>query len=169
MRKILTIDDKQEWSTYVKRALHYDFYHTWYYHSLDKSGFPILFVYEEGENYIAFPLLKRNIPCSDFFDFTSVYGYTGPISNMDFNALDDDFMERFKNTFIAFLKTGQNVTVFSRLHPFFHQERLMEKFSGVYANGKTVVIDLTTTIESQRAGYRKSVKEKNPTPAKAGL
>ena len=160
MRKIITIDDKQDWSDYVKRALHYDFYHTWYYHSLDKSGLPILFVYEEDENYIAFPLLKRNIPGSDFFDFTSVYGYTGPISNMDFEFLDDDFMERFKTSFVQFLETGQNVTVFSRLHPFFNQERLMEKFSGVHANGKTVAIDLTTTIESQRAGYRKSVKEK---------
>ncbi|WP_421939510.1 GNAT family N-acetyltransferase [Pedobacter sp.] len=160
MKKIITIEDKPQWTNYVKRALRYDFYHTWYYHSLDKTGQPILFVYEENENFIAFPLLKRNIPGSDFFDFTSVYGYTGPISNLDFKVLEDEFMESFKTSFIEYLSTGQNVTVFSRLHPFFDQERLMEKFSGVHANGKTVAIDLTTSIEEQRAVYRKSVKEK---------
>ncbi|SER18753.1 GNAT family N-acetyltransferase [Pedobacter rhizosphaerae] len=160
MKKIITIEDKLQWTNYIKRALHYDFYHTWYYHSLDKTGFPILFVYEENQNFIAFPLLKRNIPGSDFFDFTSVYGYTGPISNLDFKVLEDDFMEGFKASFIEYLQTGQNVTVFSRLHPFFDQERLMGKFSGVHANGKTVAIDLTTTIEEQRSVYRKSVKEK---------
>jgi len=160
MKKIISIQEKTEWTFYVKNALHYDFYHTWYYHSLDNSGKAILFVYEENKDYIAFPLLKRQIPGSDFFDFTSVYGYTGPISNKNFKDLDDGLMERFKISFLKFLATGQNVTVFSRLHPFFDQEFLMNKFSGVHSNGKTVAIDLTTTIESQRTGYRKSVKEK---------
>ena len=91
MKKIITINDKKEWCLYVKRALNYDFYHTWYYHSLDTSGFPILFVYHEDENFIAFPLLKRSIPESDLFDFTSVYGYTGPISNINFELLEDGF------------------------------------------------------------------------------
>ena len=160
MKKIITINNKEEWCLYVKRALNYDFYHTWYYHSLDKSGFPILFVYHEDENFIAFPLLKRSIPESDLFDFTSVYGYTGPISNINFELLEDSFMERFKNSFIDFLDTGQNVSVFSRLHPFFKQELLMDKFSGVHANGKTVAIDLSTSIEIQRAGYHRSVKQR---------
>lgn len=160
MKKILSIQQKPEWTAYVKNALHYDFYHTWYYHSLDSSGVAILFVFEENEDYIAFPLLRRQIPNSEFFDFTSVYGYAGPISNKNFRDLDDGLMERFKTSFLEFLAAGKNVTVFSRLHPFFDQQFLMEKFSGIHSNGKTVAIDLTTNIETQRAGYRKSVKEK---------
>jgi len=160
MRKIVTIHEKKVWSTYVQKAFKYDFYHTWYYHSLDKSGLPILFIYQEKEDYIAFPLLKRSIPGSDFYDFTSVYGYAGPISNVDFKLLDDDFMERFKNSFLEFLKKGKSVSVFSRLHPFFDQIPLMEKFKGVHSNGKTVAIDLTMPIETQRSVYRRSFKEK---------
>ncbi|MCX2574313.1 GNAT family N-acetyltransferase [Pedobacter sandarakinus] len=160
MNRTITISERADWTYYVENAFHYDFYHTWYYHSLERSGTPIMFIYQEDDDYIAFPLLKRAIPNTQFFDFTSVYGYTGPISNNDFKALEPEFMERFKACFLQFLQTAQTVSVFSRLHPFFNQECLMDRFSGVHANGKTVAIDLTKTIESQRAGYRKSVKER---------
>ncbi len=160
MKKIITILQKDLWIRYVHNARHFDFYHTWFYHTLEKIGIPLLFVYEEGNEYIAFPLLKRQIPGSDFFDLTSVYGYAGPISNQDFDLLDGGFMERFKNSFLNFLSEAQTVSVFSRLHPFFNQRKLMDRFSGVHENGKTVAIDLEIPIEQQRAGYRRSVREK---------
>ncbi|SMC95221.1 GNAT family N-acetyltransferase [Pedobacter nyackensis] len=160
MHHLVTIDQKEEWKGYVSDSVQHDFYHTWYYHSLDRSGTPILFVYEEGENYIAFPLIKREIPRSLLYDLTSVYGYTGPISNQRFEDLSDEFLENFKDSFLTFLRKGQHVSVFSRLHPFFDQQRVMQKFGGVHANGKTIAIDLTIPIEDQRNKYHKRLAEK---------
>lgn len=157
MTHLITIQQKEKWAEYVQSSLEHDFYHTWYYHSLDKSGDPILFVQQEGKNFIALPLLKRKINNSLLFDLTSVYGYTGPISNQKFEELDEDLMEDFKTEFLRFLKTEGNISVFSRLHPFINQELLMKKFGGIYQNGKTVAIDLTISLEAQRAKYRETV------------
>ncbi|WP_164108746.1 MULTISPECIES: GNAT family N-acetyltransferase [Sphingobacterium] len=156
MRKLITLFQKTQWIKYVKRSVEYDFYHTWHYHTLDQSGDPFLFVYEEGDNYIALPLLKRKISDSPFSDLASVYGYTGPISNRKFEDLEESLMDNFKSSFLDFLDEEQNISVFSRLHPFFNQYLLIEKFGGVYKNGKTVAIDLTISIDQQRKKYRKS-------------
>jgi hypothetical protein len=157
MTLLITICQKKEWTEYVRKSIGYDFYHTWYYHSLDNSGEPFLFVYQEAANFIAIPLVKRKIKNSSLFDLTSVYGYTGPISNQSFEEMNDDLMENFKISFLSFLKIERNISVFSRLHPFFNQKVLIEKFGGIYENGKTVAIDLTLPIEKQRSNYRKSV------------
>lgn len=159
MTKILTLFDKEPWLHYVRKSVAYDFYHTWYYHSMDKTAEPLLFVFEEEENYIAFPLLKREIPGTSYFDLTCVYGYTGPISNLDFEIIPEAFLDKFISAFNEFLSEHNIVSVFSRLHPFFGQERLMNKFSGIHPNGKTVAIDLKQTIEEQRSGYHRSYRQ----------
>jgi hypothetical protein len=159
MSKILTLLDKELWLHYVRKSAAFDFYHTWYYHSMDNTADPLLFVFEEGEDYIAFPLLKREIPGTEYFDLTCVYGYTGPISNHDFADLEDSFLNRFKEAFFVFLQDQKIISVFSRLHPFFGQERLMNKFEGIHPNGKTVAIDLKQTIEAQRSGYHRSYRQ----------
>ncbi|MBB2148460.1 GNAT family N-acetyltransferase [Pedobacter gandavensis] len=163
MGKLISLQEREEWTAYVNGAAEYDFYHTWLYHSLDLSGDPFLFVYEEDHNYIAFPLLKRAISQTSFSDLGSVYGYTGPISNRKFEDMEDSFREKFMISFLAFLKKEQNISVFSRLHPLFNQYLLFEKFGGIHENGKTVAIDLSLSIEEQRKKYRrntlKSVKK----------
>ncbi|WP_316748994.1 GNAT family N-acetyltransferase [Pedobacter gandavensis] len=156
MEKLITLLEREEWTAYVNGAAEYDFYHTWLYHSLDLSGDPVLFVYEEDQNYIAFPLLKRAISQTDFSDLTSVYGYTGPLSNRKFEDIEDSFRENFMISFLDFLNEEQNVSVFSRLHPLFNQYLLFEKFGGIHENGKTVAIDLTISIEEQRKKYRRN-------------
>ncbi len=159
MTKIFTILDKEAWCEYIRKSAAYDFYHTWYYHSMDTTAEALLFVFEEEENFIAYPFLKRDIPDSEYCDLTCVYGYTGPLSNMDFARLDDGFLERYKAALLHFLEVQQVVSVFSRLHPFFRQEALMSKFPGVHYNGKTVAIDLKQPIENQRAGYHRSFRQ----------
>lgn len=160
MKKTITILEKEEWKHYVRNSLQYDFYHTWYYHSLDTTGLPLLFVYEEGENYIAFPLIKRPVADTRYSDLTSVYGYTGPISNRRFDALGDAFLCQFRESFQAFLKEGQFVSVFSRLHPFFDQHLSIEAMGGIHPNGKTIAIDLCIPLEEQRQKYHKRLREK---------
>jgi len=161
MKYIVKIDQEAEWKSLVKRALKYDFYHSWIYHTLDNtSGTPMLFVYEEGSDFIAIPLLKREIQDSEYYDMSSVYGYSGPISNKDFHELSSDFVYSFKTNFLDFLKAEKIVTVFSRLNPFFGQTELMEHFGGVADNGKVVVLDLSLSIDEQRSAYQERVLRK---------
>lgn len=154
MIQILTLSQKNEWMNYVHRAKNFDFYHTWSYHNLDQdNALAFLFVYEESENFIAIPLLKRAIPDTDLFDCSCVYGYSGPISNTCFSEISGFFLANFKRAFMAYLKAEKIITVFSRLHPFFNQAPLINEFSDVFDNGKVVVIDLKTSIEKQRSNY----------------
>jgi hypothetical protein len=159
MIKLFTILDKEAWCNYVRKSVAYDFYHTWYYHSMDNTAEALLFVFEEGGDFIAYPFLKREIPGSEYCDFTCVYGYTGPLSNQEFSSIDDALLERFKSALLNFLEEQQVVSVFSRLHPFFRQEALMSKFPGVHYNGKTVAIDLKVPVETQRSGYHRSFRQ----------
>lgn len=156
MIKLLTLNERIEWNSYIKRSFVHDFYHTWHYHSLDNSGNPILLIYEEGENFIAFPFLKRVIPDSPFFDLSSVYGYPGPIASKKFEHLDEGLIDNFKKSFLKFLKNEQIVSVFSRLNPFFDQYILMKEFEGVHENGLTVALDLNLPLDVQRKKYDRS-------------
>lgn len=150
----ITIRQEGEWNEIIKKSLYHDFYHTWDYHNMSSEGNPILFVYSEGEDFIAFPLIKRNIPNSLFFDMTCVYGYTGPISNKIFATLSVKMRANFKKELLRFLKQNMIVSVFSRLNPFFDQLSLMETFDGLYDNGKIVIIDLQQSLQQQRSRYK---------------
>lgn len=158
--RLITVRERDLWNQYVHACNIYDFYHTWYYHSLEKSGEPVLFVFEQDDCFIIFPFLKRSIPGSDLSDFTSVYGYAGPISNVDFEDMDQSTMEAFIKSFLKFLKAERNVSVFCRLHPIINHDILVEKFGSLVNNGKTIAINLTETIEEQRSKYRRQFRSK---------
>ncbi|WP_316839634.1 GNAT family N-acetyltransferase [Pedobacter gandavensis] len=154
MIKTVTLSQKEDWDFYVQNSFIHDFYHTWQYHTLDKSGVALLLVYEEDNAYIAFPLLKREIPDSPFFDLCSVYGYPGPIANVEIQYIKEELIQNFKNSFLNYLREEKIVSVFSRLHPFFSQDRLISDFDGIHNNGQTVAIDLSLPIEVQRKKYK---------------
>ncbi|MNK09453.1 hypothetical protein D3C87_274140 [compost metagenome] len=156
---LINFEQSEEWTTYVHNSVSYDFYHTWHYHSLENSGEPFLFVYEEADIFIALPLLKRKIANSDLFDLTSVYGYSGPISNVKFSDIDEQLLENFKCSFLSFMEAGRYVCVFSRLNPFIDQRVLIEKIGGVMNNGRTVYMDLSIPLEEQRAKYEKKLAQ----------
>lgn len=157
----IALAEETKWRNLIKRALKYDFYHSWTYHSLDNSaGKAVMFVYEEGPDFIAIPLIKRNIPDSSYHDMSSVYGYSGPVSNRDFKTLTAEFIEGFKRSFLDFLKEEQVVTVFSRLNPFFDQSELVAPFGGLVDNGKVVVFDLSLSLETQQSNYHGGVLRK---------
>lgn len=158
--QLITIRQHFEWVSLVQRSLHHDFYHTWHYHSLNTDAEPLLFVYQQGDIFIAIPVLKRKIENSDLYDLTSVYGYTGPISNRCMDLLEEQTLENFKDAFLDFMKTSSCVCVFCRLHPFLRQERLLEHIGGIRTNGQTVVIDLRLSIEAQRLNYERRLARK---------
>lgn len=157
----ITLAEEAKWRGLIKRALKYDFYHSWTYHSLDNTaGKAVMFVYEEGADFMAITLIKRDIPDSSYHDMSSVYGYSGPISNRDFKILTAGFIERFKRSFLDYLKEEQVVTVFSRLNPFLDQSALVQCFGGLVDNGKVVVFDLGLSLEVQQSNYHGGVLRK---------
>jgi len=159
MLSVYTISDQEAWTAYVKRAEVFDFYHTWYYHNLESREMARLYVYEEGDDFIAFPMILRAIDGTPYHDLTCVYGYTGPIASLPFDALNPEFIVRFQAVFLQQLATEKIVSVFSRLHPFFGQDTLLNAFGGVFPNGRSVAIDIRVPIETQRAGYHKSYRQ----------
>lgn len=157
---IVSNDNISLWNSYIERSVHYDFYHTGEYHSLQTRGEPFLFVFEQDDVVIMFPLLKRRIEHTGFVDFTSAYGYPGPLSNREFADISDSHAEAFKDAFLRFIAEERCVSVFARLNPFIDHCTLLERFGGVYGNGKTVYMDLTTTLEEQRARYEKRLRRR---------
>lgn len=153
---VITIDQKREWRDVINRSIHYDFYHTWYYHSLDKGGEPILIVYESEGNFIAFPFVIKQHNSIDR-NLASVYGYTGPLSNKSFEDWDINALKDFHTEFLAFFRAGKYGIATTRLHPFMDQVRLLENIGGEFKEGKSVAIDLSTSIDEQRKGYRRNL------------
>lgn len=156
---VIPLAQKTAWNRYVSAALKYDFYHTWDYQNLTKNGEAMLFVFEDQANFIAFPLLKRAVSGTPYFDLHSVYGFAGPISNLRFSDIGEHFILQFQQCFVEFLNSGNYVAVFAKFHPFFDQTIVLEKLGGVFDNGKTVAIDLRQPLEEQRKKYRKSTLE----------
>ena len=151
----LIIRRESEWNAYIERALAYEIYHTWFYHTLNKEGEPLLFVFEEEDYFIALPLIKREISRTSFYDLTSVYGYCGPFSNKDLSSLSRPTSQNFKTAFINFMHEERCICVFSRLHPFLNQQYLLENIGGLKENGKTIYMDLTIPLEEQKKKYEK--------------
>ena len=158
--QIISVKEKSSWDYYLKKALDYDFYHTWDYHSLERNGKPVLIVFMHGEDFIAFPLIKRNIEGSPYYDCTSAYGYTGPISTLPFETMDENLIKSFNQAFTNYLKNEMIVTVFSRFHPLFSQAILLQNLGGLHFNGKTIAIDLKPSLEEIRLKYKRSVRQK---------
>lgn len=154
---ITEITSKSSWNAILNQVDTFDFYHTFDYHKISSSPElekPLLIVYENGKNLIAFPFLLREIPNTDFYDLTSVYGYGGPISKLNgtFNA--DEYALELQE----FLKDKRIISVFSRLHPYISQEKIISNLGNIEPLGKVVNIDITLPQEESRRAYQKSLK-----------
>jgi len=150
-----TVKNREEWDSYVNKALLHDVFHSWTYHSLNTEGEPLLFVYHEGDIFIALPVIKRKIEGTGFYDMTSVYGYCGPVSNINAVEMPKNILMNFKTAFMSFMNEENAVCIFSRLHPFVNQCPLLENIGGVVENGTTLYMDLSSSVEDQRSGYEK--------------
>lgn len=159
--KILSIENRDAWNYYVKSACSFDFYHTHQYHVIDGSqGIPEMFVFEHLDDFVAIPFLKRKIENTDYYDCTSVYGYTGPLSNLNFADLSSEFCDNFFASFQAYLRSQKIVSFFCVLHPLFNQYSFLKKADSLSKIGFSVAVDLKQTLEEQRSKYRRQIRSK---------
>ena len=147
-----------KWSEVLSKSLHYDFYHTQSYHLLEKENRPVLFVAFFENDFIALPLIIRKIPSSVYFDCTSAYGYCGPISNLDFEAIPNEYFAVFQEKLTSYFKKHNIVTAFSRLHPLISSGTFFNDLGILQNINKTVAVDLRLSLEAQKKQYRKSNK-----------
>ncbi|HWV73131.1 MAG TPA: GNAT family N-acetyltransferase, partial [Pseudosphingobacterium sp.] len=91
---------------------------------------------------------------------TSVYGYSGPISNVNFASLPIEFLDKFYLFFLSFLHSQKIVSIFSVLHPLSDQQILLNRTESLHPIGKTVAINLRLPIEEQRLQYRRPIRLK---------
>lgn len=151
------ITNKESWNEVLENFTDYDFYHTYEYHiiSLKKDEEPILLVYEEEDSIIALPLVLRPIDNTDFYDFTSVYGYAGPLSknlNSSFNYVN------FHSELNDYFKSKNIISVFSRLHPYIVQDEILQDLGEIKSLGKVINIDVSLPVDESRRAYGKSNK-----------
>lgn len=154
---VIEVNDSR-WSEIVIKSKQFDFYHSQSYHLLEKGNRPVLLAAIFDDDFIALPLIVRKIPSTSFSDCTSVYGYCGPISNLNFEDIPSEKNIYFKEQLLVFFESNQIVSVFSRLHPLIATDNFFNDFGSIKYINKTVAIDLRQTLEEQRAQFRKSNK-----------
>ncbi len=157
---IKEITTKDEWTAVLKQIDSYDFYHTFDYHNIScnkNTEKPILITYTNNNDVIiALPLLLREIPNSTYYDFTSIYGYAGPLSKNVTCTFDN---ESYISDLLSYFQSKKIVSVFSRLHPYLEQQNnILSNFGDQVSLGKVVNIDVTLPLEESRRVYQKSLK-----------
>jgi len=151
------VTKEQKWNSLLSKVDHYDFYHTYAYHKLSKleGETPIMIKFELAGQLLLFPLLLRKIFDTDYYDITSVYGYSGPIGNVDEVFDNSLFVKEFNN----YLKENKVVSIFSRLNPFIpKQEKMLSNLGELVTLNKIVNLDLTEDTTVQRANFSKLTK-----------
>ena len=167
--KMRTIPGTQpeDWMSVLRRTLHHDFYFLPGYHALAEErgeGEARLFVYEHDGYLLALPLMLRpiaNAPelggaAGAWRDATSVYGYAGPLASHE--QLPEPVVRGFQSALSESLREQRVISAFSRLHPLFSQQTLLDGLGECRPAGQTVSIDLTLPLETQRAQYRGAIK-----------
>jgi hypothetical protein len=155
---LATITTKNEWDDVLEKVDAFDVYHTYDYHiNAAKPGEKsVLLYYTNDTIHIAQPLLIRSIPNSDYFDATSVYGYSGPLSSGLTKHTDlNDFHQAIR----AYFKEEQVISVFSSLNPFIdHQKKIISGLGKIEYLGKVVNINTSLSLGEQEAQYSKTTK-----------
>lgn len=128
-----------------------DIYHTVEWLLLNKDlekGEIHCILIELGLNKAFFPLLKRQIKNTNYFDLITPYGYGG----VAFNKLaEHNFKKDIIQTLKSYLKTTNCISVFLRLHPILNFNTINKM--DLQDNGTTLVINLNQPYHSIYSSY----------------
>ena len=156
--EIIGCSDRTAWNDVIAHAFQYDYYHCNSYNHLDQMGIPFLFVASDASDFIALPLVKREIEKTTYFDCTSVWGYPGPVASKRPWEIEPTLINYFQESLNQYMHDERIVSVFSRMHPIIPQDSFFNNLGTITALNKTVAIDLKLPVELQRQQYRSSNK-----------
>lgn len=132
--------DTASWDETLALFAKSDIYFSLDYHKLAADGVPSCFLYQERESSFCLPIIETPIGDTGLRDFSTCYGYSGPLSTTD----EPGFLARSWASFHQCCRERGLVAGFIRFHPLLENQRFADH-SGVEArlNRKTVFIDLT--------------------------
>ena len=146
----ISLSDKKNWQKELNGMLTYDAYHTPDYIqlSIEKSNQSFLLSFRENNYNICFPIVVRNIKNSSFYDASSVYGYSGLLSN-NIN-IPEPVQLNFKKSLFEYFSEKNIISAFSRLHPLIPLPFDFAENPVTIENvNTTVFIDLTLSDKDQ--------------------
>ena len=137
----------KKWNQYLNELSNEnkDIYFTEEYVKLyeTKKKEAICFVYVEDDSVFLLPFLKEKIFQTEYFDFETSYGYSGPVTN----NYEERFLSKAWLEFENILKSNNFIAGFIRLHPILENYKITEKYIETYNDRKTISIDLSQSEE----------------------
>jgi hypothetical protein len=166
--QVLSVADSDRWAEVLERMAAHDFCHLPAYSRLAEMsghGRAVMFVYQEGEHTLAFPLLFRQIEDGQghigggpWTDVTSVYGYAGPLATGE--QIPEDVAGRFMAWVTDCFREQRAVSALSRMHPLLSQQTsILSGFGEIAPVGWTLSVDLTAPEEEQTRSYRRNHRQ----------
>jgi hypothetical protein len=143
----ISIFDNKRWDRLIRNAHMFDFSHTWHYHSTASNGEPILLVYEEKNDFVALPIIKKQIPGTDAYEAHTISGYVGPVSSKNFAHMDNGLQERFETSMLSYLERERIMHVNIRLHPTIHASFRPVRADKLHTNDDSLLMDLSHPLE----------------------
>ena len=170
MMRILTTNQREEWTRAVQRATQHDFYFLPEYHALAerrggrrstpfhlRAGRPHDRTAAAHSDVARSPGINRW--ATTWRDATSVYGYSDPLYSHE--EMPQGLDRRLPGRFGRDLQELRLVSVFSRLHPLLPvQTVLLDGLGDHQVDGVTVSINLLVTPPEQRAQYHAMVRNR---------
>lgn len=170
--KIITYGSQTEWNKIVESFETWDIYYLSQYAKslqLHGDGEPLLIYHESEQIKVAWvvlqtdiadiPYFKNVIDKKQYFDWTTPYGYGGPLIE---GNLDEKEIQKLKEELEHYCKEKGIVSQFSRFHPILQNQNAMDKVSDVLYLKKTVYIDLVdqeTIWKNMTSNCRQNIRK----------
>jgi hypothetical protein len=178
---VVDASSMEKWNSYIRQIQNVDIYFTPEYCKIyeeNGEGKAQLFIYEEGEYFVCYPYLLRNINClqslrslpiqEQLFDIITPYGYGGPLCNATDLEARKKIFGNFSETFARYCRENNVVTEFVRFHPFIRNDIDYEAVEPAFSKN-TIYIDLRSSEEEISRTFKSDNRNRIRRAHKAGL
>ncbi|MFZ7942311.1 MULTISPECIES: GNAT family N-acetyltransferase [Bacillaceae] len=163
---LFDLSEREIWHHFLEKTASKDIYFTPEYleiYERNGEGKAQLFLYQDGEDFIYYPFLVRNlqdIPITDevrkkygeLYDITTPYGYGGPITNTTDGVKKKQLFRQFEDSFRSYCDQHKIISEFVRFHPFIRNDLDYQDIDSLL-NRHTIYIDLALDLEEIWANY----------------
>jgi len=140
---IIEAENSGMWDEAVRRCAPQDdiFFRNGYYRLYHiEARQPEAFYFQEGQEIFFFPYLKRPIEATEYFDFETAYGYSGPAANTE----SRDFLAKAWSVFFQYCLSQKVIAGFIRFNPYLQNHRLADH-AALSVRRECDVVTLTLT------------------------
>jgi Uncharacterized protein involved in methicillin resistance len=152
--EIIQVGETDRWNNIIKSFQNWDIYYLneyAYSFQLHGDGIPILIYHEQDsrrlcyvmmqEDISSFPPLAAYLESGQYYDWTTPYGYGGPLAEGEFTG---EWMKCFLAELGQWCTEHKVITQFFRFHPLLQNHEIFEDVFDVIHMKKTVYIDTST-------------------------